>query len=284
MKKAVCLMLVLALCAMGIPGVFRAAAKAELPAGRPPRSSEQEQEPAQEEEQTPRQGEDQTPGNTGGPQAPGQGSAPQTPGQGNEAQTPYQDVDENAAQLGLQWDSGRGRRGGYVLLVNGNALTWGQDISSAVDFCTRNGIPMERYDDGNGYSGEQDIVFARAVPLFHEYAFYADQGAGDMTGKLYTVRMYVSMAAGTAEEAAELAQEVFNRLRTVLGELTGPVRVYTGSGFSDIPGEDQYSAVIRMVRSVEDDYGFTVVDFNNLSLYVSLQGGRITVCLYLSGV
>ena len=67
MKSVLSLMLVLALCAMGIPGVFRAEAKAELPAGRPPRSSEQEQEPAQEEEQTPRQDEDQTPGNTGCP-------------------------------------------------------------------------------------------------------------------------------------------------------------------------------------------------------------------------
>ena len=202
---------------------------------------------------------------------------------GSSAPAPAQGVSGNAAQLDLQWDPNHNDgKGGYILLVNGNALTGDQDLSTAVSFCNRNGIQMETYDNGNGHSGEQEIVFAGILPLMSDYAFYVDQGAGEAEGKLRTVRMYFAMNEKDTEAAAQQAQEVYQKLVAAFGEPTDSLMVYSGSDLTDADGNDMYSAVKQMLSVMEDNYAFAGAKFSNMTLYVPCYDGAIDIYLNFS--
>ena len=134
------------------------------------------------------------------------------------APAPAQYGDAKAARLDLQWDPNGGTKGRYVLLVNGKALDWEQDIGAAVDFCAANGIAMERFEDGNGYASIQEIVLAGNIPVISDYGFYEvgimlSNGELTLTAGTTTMIFTREAQAGKApaiEVRADAAAEEFN--------------------------------------------------------------------------
>ena len=191
------------------------------------------------------------------------------------------EISGSAVRLELKPASGTGK---YSLWINGNELAWGQDIASAVGFCEKSGIAMERFDDGNGHSGTQEIALMPDLPLMKDYAFYVDQGAGPAEGQFHTVRMYFEMSADPTDAVAREAQDIFNKLEAMLGKATEDPRVYAVDSFLDLPGIDLAGAVRKMYSLMNDGYSFVSAGFSNLSLYVSNYDGRISIYLNLGSV
>ena len=188
-------------------------------------------------------------------------------------------ISSDAVRLELKPASGGNR---YNLWINGNELNCEQEIGTAVDFCEKCGIPMERYSNGNGHSGIQEIALIPDLPLLREYAFYVDQGAGPATGKLHTVRMYFEMRADPSDTIAREAQDIYKKLEAMLGKATQEPKVYAVNGYLDLPGIDLAGGVRKMYSLMNDSYCFVYAGFSNLDLYVSSNDGKISIYLNLS--
>ena len=90
------------------------------------------------------------------------------------------------------------------------------------------------------------------------------------------------MNAGTAEKAAQTAQETVERLQMVLGKQPGSLRIYTGGSYVDTTVRDMADAVKQMAKVVKDNYAFVSADFDNLNMYVTLYDGDFSIYLNLS--
>lgn len=213
--------------------------------------------------------------------APGKTTDPETPAE--VAENGDWMHDQNTVNLDghldLRWNRGTDR---YDLLINGKAASWDQDIRSAVQFCIANGIRMDTFEDGNGYSMEQKILFLGNIQL-EEYGFYVDQGASDMKGRLLSYRIYPAIREEQPDAIALQAQEILDKLQAECGSPTDKMRYFDdGKKAADIDGYDLYSAVHRMMDTVKEGHRFVVVQFRNLSLYVTASNGEISIQINLS--
>lgn len=173
----------------------------------------------------------------------------------------------------------------YLLLVNGEPLEWEQSIEDAVRFCQENGLAIDCFSNGNGVSGEQKIVFGGDIPLCDASSFYLDQGAGPAEGKLNSVRMYTEITLETADEAAEKAQWLYEKLRAYLGKTPEIVHVYTGGDDAEKLPLSEYNvseAVKRMMKNRQGEFAFVVVQFDNLDLEVQPWEDYISVMIRLT--
>jgi hypothetical protein len=173
----------------------------------------------------------------------------------------------------------------YVLLVNGEPLEWEQGIEDAVRFCRENGLAADSFSNGNGISGKQKMMFCGDIPLVDESSFYLDQGGGPAVGKLNTVRMYTDLALETADEAAEKAQRVYEKLRTYLGKTPEVVTVYTGGDEAErlpLTECNVSDAVKRMMKNRQQEFAFVSVHFDNLSLDIEPWEDYISVKIDLN--
>ena len=201
----------------------------------------------------------------------------------SETQIPTRIAMENSAgdttaYLDVQMNPDEGR---YVLLVNGNPMEWEQDIDTAVSFCRQNGIAVDTFQDGNGVSGEQRIIFGPDILLYESSSLWLDQGA-NQTRRLNGIRMYTDIGLESGDEAGKRAQEILEKLQAYLGQQPERIVAFTGSDTIEISDIDMIKAVEQMMQNREGGYAFAAALFDNLNLNVLYWEGELSIKIDLT--